>query len=207
MSLQGRWEWPVNLCLIQTLANESTNVVFRRPWSNRIESFELGVFKTMSVKVGSTPLASSIMSLSKSSGYLPIQDSKVPMSNTNSSDTESPSINTRWSFRHVWALIWSYSLWRLSVIKAGFTCSKMNCVVLMSTPWHATLGWQRFYRSIVILLGTECWIWSGFLFRFFVFVRNKNMHLKMSVFCYTIKKHPCHHTSEHNNHTHRQVIN
>ena len=30
----------------------------------------------------------------------------------------------------------------------------------------------------------------------------------MSVFCYTIKKHPyLYFTSEHNNHTHRQVIN
>ena len=30
----------------------------------------------------------------------------------------------------------------------------------------------------------------------------------MSVFCYTIKKHPyLHFTSEHNNHTHRQVTN
>ena len=29
----------------------------------------------------------------------------------------------------------------------------------------------------------------------------------MSVFCYTIKKHLCAITSEHNNHTHRQAIN
>ena len=34
------------------------------------------------------------------------------------------------------------------------------------------------------------------------------MFLKMSDFCYIIKKHPyLHFTSEHNNHTHRQVTN
>ena len=34
-----------------------------------------------------------------------------------------------------------------------------------------------FNRSIVTLLGKECWVWSGFLFFFFGFVLNKNTHL------------------------------